>query len=278
MHKIVIYFFLNNEKYIIKQLFSVIVLLLCLFPIYSYSESLNDFKFPKRILYKCMINKTISGSSSFCYEKNIKRYILSLKNFRGFSIFSNDVFYSLINTNYQFQSSTLVRGKDLIAEIRLLNLNLSEDRLNHSFSFLGGDLIAIKNKHQRRIIETFMIVSDYMDLLSSFVLLSKKMHSDFKYVKKSYVFIILSNLYMVNCKYIGQENYYYRGSRVKVTKYLIDKKSELKFSQLINHSSSEFFNFAEYYIYKDDEGYCFPVAIKLSGEHEYFFRAAKILK
>ena len=233
-------------------------------PIDSNSESLNDFKFPKAILYKIIKGNKFCASTIFKFQKKDKTYFhLQLNSFNGFGIDSKDLSHSFIDKNYQLERSMITRKKRILSEVAVLK------DTEYKTSLLGGTLIAIKKTidEKQKILEILTDEKNIMDFLSSFVLLSKKESSDKKLLQESYLFVISNNLFEVGCKYIGQEMYNFKGTTIYVTKYLLAK-----------HLNFEDNNLAEFYIYKDSDGYCFPVKIRIFEKNEYVFIANKILK
>ena len=253
MYKII----LNNEISFIKQVGSLIVLILFIIPNYSFSES---FKFPKKIKYKIQMGEKIVGETVFNYSTKAEMHQVSFK-------YHDDSYYATLNNDYQFEYLIQINNKRVISEFILKGNSSDNGYISNNGSFLGGSLLSFRvNNSKPKIIE-ILTNEKIMDTYSSFLLLSRKMDSEKKKIEEKFFFIIYNKLYTVNCKYMGHERYNYIGNNIYVTKYQLQR--------VLHHN---FLNIAEFYIYKNTKGYCFPVKIIFNSEDNYTLRAARVLK
>ena len=221
------------------------------------------FKFPGRIQFKLIKDGNFLGDCQLFYkEKTNKKNISSLKltNFQGLGSSSQETFVTYMFTdNSSIYADFLSDGKKMIHELRLKD--------GVTFDLKKGQVFIYKefNGQKNPEIQTELFTQyPVINLLSTFFMTAKRvaLNEHMKTVKFNLIFGQSTKIAEMN--YLGTGKEPFQGKEISTE------------VMSLNISSVEMFRLK---IFKDKDGYCFPVNITISEVGGTFeMRADRISK
>lgn len=205
------------------------------------------FKFPTLILYKLVQKAAIMGECTLSYEYESNQEGISglkLTNFQGMGRSSNETFHTyLFSKNYSLYAAIVKKGGKTIQEIRL------KDGIN--FEYKKEKVFVYKDAKQPGLQTELFTQFPVIDLLSSIFIVSQRVSSG-EYKKKApYNFIFNQSTKIAEISYAGQGTAPFLGKNITTEILLISIRDVEMFRM---------------YVYKDPEGFYFPVSITISGD------------
>jgi len=258
---------------------SILVLFIGIFLMFNQGVvHSKNFKFPNKIQYKITRGSNVAGNVLFSFEKIIKdkKYFICMKNFQGLGFKSNDSWQTYIDFDLILASALIIRNTKLISELAIFEdygfFSIRKKSSKKDKIYVYQDLSG--KKPLRTEIPT---EHDIMDLLSSFVVISKKVFDGKAKIDEKFNLFIAKTSYLVDCLYSGSEKYNYKGKKVTVDKltlrYYYDHSDVFDATK-----KSDYSDLTTFYIYKAPDGYCFPVKVEIEHDGNTFgFRANKII-
>lgn len=228
----------------------------------------DSFKFPSRISFKLYKNGSFVGECQLLYrEKTDKKGISSLKltNFQALGISSRESLITyMFSKNFSIYADFVKKGAKVVSEFRL--------KEETGFDGKKGEVFVHKEfKTDDDEIKT-EIPTQYpvLDLLSTFLISSERVASGELKKKKKEPFNLLfgRSTKIVAMVHIGTEKEPYKGKTVDTEVLSITIRSVEMFRLKI---------------FKDKDGYCFPLSITLSDftdnkEGTFEMRTARVAK
>jgi len=240
-----------------QRIFTKVTIFFIIFLAYSAHSMAgqnSSFEFPKTIIYKIIRNKQYIAKSVLKFSQKAKfRSLLTMGNIQGFGISSNQTIVTYINKDdLSLYSSFVTKGQETIEELRFKEAE--------NIGLLGNQVYLHTNFEDNTSPTITEIGSPYtvIDLLSSFVVLSNKIHNK-NYGNEQYNLFIKTS-YIVECSVKMNVLRQYKDDQVSTSqvtlKYIFpedQKKNQIE--------SVDLFVF---YIYNDkSKGVCFPICVEL---------------
>jgi len=220
----------------------------------------SPFKFPQRIQFKLIKNDNIVGECQLLYqEKTNKKGIssLKLKNFQGLGLTSNESFVTYLFTDTSsIYAEFLLKGKEKVYEIRL--------KEGLTFELKKEQVFVYKEEAKPEMQTELFTQYPVIDLLSSFFVTSKRVALGQHKKTEKFNLIFDKSTKIADMKYMGSLKEPFQGKNVDT--HVLS----------ITISNVEMFRMK---IYKDKEGYCFPVSVTISYQGGKFeMRADRVSK
>ena len=233
----------------------------------------QNFKFPKFIKYALVNNGRVGGNVIYTCNNLGKKlgYMLILNNFEGFGHKSNDEWYTFLKPNLKLERSFISKGKYNKKKQNTFN----ELYLKKEISFFGNknekgineDMVYIfkENKYSGPQLTEIASPYDIIDLLSSFVILSKRVAND-RYDNKNnniewFNLFISSTSYLVYMEYSDEKEILNIGGKQYNTK-VMTLKYNIKLDKTKTGKESKTIDLFTFYIYNETGGLCYPVKVK----------------
>jgi hypothetical protein len=205
----------------------------------------SAFKFPSRISYKSFKNGSFVGECQFLYrERTDKKGISSLKltNFQGLGITSKESLISYIfSDDLSLYASFLKGGAKVISEVRLREVMGFDGK--ERIKFIFKDIYTDDEIQKEHFIGHNF---NPIDLLSALFVTSQRVASGKYDSKERFDLIFGKRIRVVDMVHLGRKKIPFQGKEVS---------SEVL---AIVYLNNELFRLN---IFKDNEGYCFPVKI-----------------
>lgn len=204
----------------------------------------GSVNFPKGIKFKLLKNDRIIGSCQLLYEKETNKKgisLLKMKNFQGLGITSQEWLVTYIFTkNSSIYADFVMKGEKAVSEIRL--------KEGESFDGTKGKVFVYRDLESDDALQTEIFTEHtVIDLLSMLLVTSQKV-AEGKMGAAKFNFLIHKSTKIVDMLLIGKDNVPFQGK--EVTAHVFS----------FSYHNAEIFRVG---IYKDTDGYCFPVSIKI---------------
>jgi hypothetical protein len=229
----------------------------------------SQFKFPEKIQFKFLKNGLMMGECTFKYTKEISKEsirrplsALVLEDFGGMGFTSKVKLHTYIfRDDLSVYLDSVLKGKDILSQTRL--------REGMGFDGKEGQIFIYKESDTKGNIQT-EIFTKYKGItfLSSFFVTSRRVASGTHKKDERYNLLIDKSTKIVEMKYGGQEKVPFQGKYFPAEVIL-----------LTNPNNNDMV-VIRMKIFKDSDGYCYPVSIIYSGYQKESFemRADKVKK
>lgn len=246
---------------------------LCIFLVQSTwaGTSAKNFKFPQKIQFKFFKNGRFNGECFYVYREKSKKKTqkgelssLAMRNFGGMGFTSTMALHSYIFRNgHSAFLDSVKKGRRIISQI-MLDRKLGFDaKMAQVFLYKGEDT---KGSMQTEIFTEHKVIT----FLSSFFVASHRVSKGVHKKDELFNLLIDKSTKIVKMKYGGQENVPFGGGHVTAETILLTNP---------NNNDAEVFRMR---IYKDSDGYCFPVSVfysgKDNGKESFEIRADRVIK
>jgi hypothetical protein len=206
----------------------------------------NSFKFPKRIMFNLLKNDKIVGRCQLLYNEDAKYEGLSslkLIGFNGLGITSEECLFTYAFKNeFSIYSIFRLKGKQTVYEIGL--------REDIQFGGQKGKVLICKIGEKSSLLQiAFHPQYPVMDLLTLFLIGARTVFDDEKGVK-TFNLLIEKSTKRVDMIYSRKKKSVFQG------------KEETTHFVSLNYNKEEILRLN---IFKNPNGYCFPVKITISG-------------
>jgi hypothetical protein len=218
------------------------------------------FKFPQRIQFKLIKNDNIVGECQLLYQETTDKKGISslqLKNFQGLGLTSEESFVTYLFTDSSsIYAEFLLKGKEKVYEIRL--------KEGLTFELKKEQVFVYKEEAKPTLQTELFTQYPVIDLLSSFFVTSRRVALGQHKKTEKFNLIFDKSTKIAEMKYTGPRKEPFQGREVDTE------------ALSITISNVEMFAMK---IYKDKDGYCFPVSVTISSQGGSFeMRADRVSK
>jgi len=219
-----------------------------------FSKTLNNSNFPNQVVYKVVKNKKVAGTTILRFTETQKLFLLTISNVNCLNLSYKDKMVTYIHKkDLKLYSSMLVQGKKILQELRLKQV-----------SGLLDDAYIPLYKDMNTKIDTYPSITEdgtgykYVDLLSSFIVLSNKIYTE-NYEMERFNLFIGKHKYVVISIIERNFPFKFKNENINVTKILL----RYNFVSTENQKK-ESIDLVEFYIFNDRKNdLWFPVSVKI---------------
>jgi len=217
-----------------------------------FSKTLSFSNFPNQILYKVVKNNTVIENTQLRFSENQKMFLLTMSSVNWLNFSNKDKMVTYIHKkDLKLYSSFVVRGKKILQELRLKQVT---GLLGDTFVYLFKDKYTEETDVHPSITE-YATEYKYVDLLSSFIILSDKIYN-VNYEMERFNFLIGKRMYVVISIIERKIPFIYKNKKINITKIMLKYNSESQ-----KKKSVDLF---EFYIYNDQKkDLWFPLSVTI---------------
>lgn len=246
---------------------SLVVFVLIMITQTGWSQT--QFKFPEKIQFKLLKNDRVMGSCNFQYKEKSERKgfgrnlsYLKMGKFQAFGLTLEDVWYT-----YIFRDTLSVYSDSAVKKNEKKPFVQIELKEGIRFDMGKGQVFIYREKNSKRSVQTELFTKHkVISFLSCLFIASRRVALGEHQQVKPYNLIIEKSTKIVEMKYLKQEKAPFLGKMVPVEVILLTNP---------NNKDMEVIRMR---IFKDSEGYCFPVSILYNPKQQDSFemRADKV--